>query len=230
MADVYARLKLLVFSIFLLLATLLNSPSASAFGIDLLGEVTQPLIAPAKEKMKGILVYIWLQPYAGYGWGTSNQSRIVAGGAVTSANDLAVDGFLYGGRGGLLLFNSLRVGLDYSAQSVKRETLVDGTVANTFSRQSVKGKSSMIGATLGFDIPFTPIQGSFTKFYKATIKGDGASDGDGLGGGISFVLKNPFIFSLEMRNIKYASAADPSGKKAEASYKQYYTTLSFSLF
>lgn len=74
---------------------------ASAFGVDLLGELAQPLIGPAKEKMKGMLVYVWLQPYAGYATGSSNQSRTHTGGAVTTtANGLKTDGFFMAAEGG----------------------------------------------------------------------------------------------------------------------------------
>ena len=215
----------------ILFAALTIWPStSSAIGIDLLGDLAQPLIGPAKEKIKSTLVYIWLQPYAGYGWGTSDQKRVAPGGAVTSLNGIKSDGFLYGGRGGLLLLRSFRVGIDYSAQSVKRNTLVEVGTSNVYVQQSVSGTNTMLGATLGFDVPYTPVQGFVTKYFKASVKGDSAANGDGWGGGISFVLKNPFILNIEQRKLNYSSAADLTGKKAEASFNEYYVNLSFMLF
>lgn len=207
----------------------LTPQNASAIATDLLGDIAQPLIGPAKEKMKGVLLYIWLQPYAGYGQGSSEQSRTNSGGAVTTASDIGVDGFMYGGRGGILLYRSIRVGMDISVQSLKRNTLVDGTTVGTYVQQPVKGKNSMVGALVGFDVPYTPLQGFVTKYFKATVHGDSASDGEGWGGGFSFVIKNPFILSLETRKINYSSAVELTGRKAESTINQYYATISFML-
>jgi hypothetical protein len=226
MDDVYKK-TLTSFFLFALIL-LIPAKASAALGIDLLGEAAEPLIGPAKEKLKGALGYVWLQPYAGFGSGSSDQKRVSATGAVTNSPGLDVEGFLYGGRGGLLLVHSLKVGIDYSAQSLKRNTLVENT-AGAYVQQSVKGKSSMLGAIMGFDVPYTPIQGFVTKYFKASVKGDAASDGDGWGGGISFVLKNPFIISLETRKLNYSSAVEPTGKRAEGSISQYYVNLSFML-
>ena len=213
-----------------LLVSLLLAPKASAIGIDLLGEVAKPLIGPAQEKVKGALVYIWLQPYAGYGWGTSDQKRIAANGTVSTANGLKADGFLYGARGGLLLYRSIRVGLDYSVHNISRATLIENSTGG-FVQSNVKGKNTMTGAIVSFDVPFTPLQGFVTKYFKSIVRGDGAADGDGWGAGVSFVLKNPFILSFETRKLNYTSAIDPGTlRKAEASYSQYYANLLFSLF
>lgn len=229
MDDVRKSLGSFFFA-FSLFISLLAPHQAAALGIDMLGEAAEPILGPTKEKLKGLMVYVWLQPYAGYGMGSSDQTRVHTGGVtVTSAKGLDVEGFLYGGRGGILLIHSLRVGIDYSVQSLKRDTLIE-TLTGTYLQQSVSGKNTSIGALVGFDIPFTPVQGFVTKFFKATIKGDAASSGDGWGGGINFVLKNPFILSLETRKINYSSAPDLTGKRAEASINQYYANLSFMLF
>lgn len=228
MDDVYKASKTTLFLFCFLLSTLLVPAKAHAFGIDLLGDLSEPLIGPAKEKMKSILVYIWMQPYAGYASGSSEQKRTAPGGATTTAGDLDVQGFYYGGRGGLLIMSSLRVGLDYTIQSISRDTLVEGPT-NTYSRQSVKSKNSMLGAVIGIDVPYTPLQAYYTKYFKAHMNGDAASNGDGWGTGVSFVLKNPFILSLEMRSLTY-SASESSGKRADGSFKQYYAGLSFMLF
>ena len=230
MDDVRRYRNILFLLIFATVSTASFPQKASAFGIDLLGDIAQPLIAPAKEKMKSLLVYIWLQPYAGYGWGNSDQKRIASGGGVSIANGLSTDGFLYGARGGLLIMDTFRVGLDYSVQKIKRDTLLEGT-SGGYSQQTVNGNNTMLGALIGFNIPFTPVQGFVAKYFKASVHGDAAGDGDGLGGGISFVLKNPFILSFETRKMNYSSGpATSTGKKADATFTQYYATLSFMLF
>lgn len=213
---------------FLLFAVALLAPApARAIGIDILGELTQPIIGPAKERMKSMVVYIWLQPYAGYAWGSSDQSRVSATSVATKLDGLSVGGFLYGGRGGLLLYRSLRIGVDYSAQSLKRDTLQE-TTTGTYTRQSVTTSNKLLGAIFGFDIPYTPLQGSVTRYFNAKLPGDGASSGDGWGFGASFVLKNPFILSFEKRMLTY-TAKDITGKKADGSTDQYYVLLSFML-
>lgn len=210
------------------LLVLIQPRDAQAFGIDFLGELAKPIISPAQEKLKSLIVYIWLQPYVGYGTGSSDQSRTSAGGTITKRSGLSGNGFLYGGRGGILLAQSLRVGVDYTAHSIKRNTLVENNAGN-FSEQGVSGRNTMFGAIVGFDVPFTPVQGYVTKYFKATMNGDSATDGDGWGGGISFVIKNPFILSLETRKLSYSSASDPTGKKASSTFSQYYLSLSFML-
>lgn len=227
MAEGFRNYKFLLFVI-CAAASLAAPLRAHAFGIDLLGEAAEPLIGPAKEKMKAALVYVWLQPYAGYGMGTTDQSRVAAGGAITTANGLKADGFLWGARGGILLVSSFRVGLDYSSQSLTRNTLVESSPGR-YIQSATSGKNTMLGAMLGFDVPYTPVQGFVTKYFKANASGDAASKGDGFGGGISFVIKNPFIFSLETRKTNYSTAADATGKRADSSYKEYYATLSFML-
>jgi len=77
--------------------------------------------------------------------------------------------------------------------------------------------------------PLTREKGFATKYFKNNIQGDAASGGDGWGAGVSFLLKNPFILSLETRKLKFASEADVTGKRAEATFNQYYVTLSFML-
>jgi len=229
MEDVRTNAKSIFLTLILFFALLIPRPAA-AMGIDMLGDVAEPLIGPTKDKLKGLMVYVWLRPYAGYGKGTSDQTRIHTGGIInTSEKDLAVEGFIYGGRGGIMLIHSLRVGIDYSVQSLKRNTLVE-TASGTYVRQSIKGKNTMIGAMVGFDIPFTPVQGFATKYFKATVEGDSAAGGDGWGAGINFVIKSPFILSLETRKLKYASAPNGNGKAATASINQYYANLSFMLF
>ena len=87
----------------------------------------------------------------------------------------------------------------------------------------------MMGGLIGFDIPYTPVRGFVTKYFKASLSGDAAPTGDGWGAGISFVLKNPFLLSLETRKLSYSSGADITGKKAYGSVSQYYAALSFML-
>jgi hypothetical protein len=228
MEDVRNSAKIIFFAAALFIVFLLPRPAA-ALGIDMLGDVAEPIIGPTKEKLKGLMVYVWLRPYAGYGKGSSDQTRIHTGGITkTSEKDLDVEGFLYGGRGGIMLIHSLRLGIDYSVQTLERNTLVE-TASGTYVRQSTKGKNTMVGATVGFDIPYTPLQGFGTKYFKATTEGDGASGGDGWGAGINFVVKSPFILSLEMRKLNYSSAPDASGKSAEGSINQYYANLNLML-
>jgi hypothetical protein len=222
------RLQLGLFTVCCLAFSLLFLPRAQAFGVDFLGDATKPIISPAQENLKKLFVYIWLQPYAGYGWGTSDQTRIAAGGATTSASDLSTSGLLYGGRGGLLLMHSLRIGLDYSKHNIKRTTLLEGA-GGVHSQQPVSGGNTMLGAILGFNVPRTPLKGFVTKYFRNEIQGDAAASGDGWGAGVSFLLKNPFILSLETRKLKFASEANPTGKRAEATFNQYYVTLSFML-
>ncbi len=192
-----------------------------------MGELAQPVIAPAKEKVKKMVVYIWLQPYAGYAWGTSDQMRVTAGGGLTKADGLDTSGFVYGGRGGLLIYNTFRVGLDYSVQSIKRDTLGE-TASKTYIRQSGDGRNTLLGATIGFDLPYTPLQGQLTKYFSAKLSNDEANSGEGWGGGVSFVLKNPFILSIEKRKLNYATR-DITGKRADGTIDQFYVTLSFML-
>ncbi|MCO5144306.1 MAG: hypothetical protein M9962_14555 [Oligoflexia bacterium] len=86
----------------------------------------------------------------------------------------------------------------------------------------------MFGATFGFDVPYTPLQGYITRYFNAILTNDDAGSGDGWGAGVSFVLKNPFILSLEKRKATY-SATDILGKKASTTIDQYYVALSFML-
>lgn len=217
------------FAALFLLSLFFRAPDASAIGIDFLGELAQPLIGPAKEKIKGVVVYIWMQPYGGYGSGKSDQTATAAGGLVTKGEGLKTSGFMYGGRGGILLANTLRLGVDYSVQSIKRNTLVE-TTAGGYVQQPSSNTNTMLGVTGSIDIPYTPVQGSYTHYFRAKIPGAGASDGSGWGAGISFVLKNPFILSLETRQLNYSSASDPSGKKMNDTVKQYHLNLAFMLF
>ena len=218
------------FIIFFLALFLFIRPATShAIVIDLLGEIASPLIGPAKDKVKGMMRYVWMQPYGGYASGSSDQKRVNSAGAVTSATGLDVEGIMYGARGGFLIMDTFRVGLDYTSQNAKRTTLVENTTGG-FVKQSTSGTNSMLGLCLGFDIPYTPLQGMATKYFKATLHGDSASNGDGWGAGVSFVLKSPFIFILEMRKLSYSSAPDMSGKKATGTVSQYYGALSFMLF
>jgi len=214
---------------FFLLSSLISIPKANALGIDLLGEIAEPLFAPAKEKMKGMLVYIWMQPYGGYASGDSQHKRTTPAGLVTKAEDQSISGMMYGGRGGLLIFNSLRVGLDYTAQPAKWTTLANDPVTNTFIKTGASGTSTMLGIGVGLDVPYTPLRAFGARYVKATLKGDSASSGDGWGGGISFVLKSPFILMLETKQLNYSSATDPLTAKADASVSQYYLALSFML-
>lgn len=218
------------FRLLALLSAFALLPSTShAIGIDLLGDLASPLIGPAKDKVKSMLVYIWLQPYAGYASGETDQRRVAAGGATTVANGLSTNGFFYGGRGGIFLMNTFRIGLDYSAQSPKRDTLIE-TSTGGYVQAPGNGKNTLIGACIGLDIPYTPLRGNYTQYYKAVLHGDSAGSGDGWGAGVSFVLKNPFIFMIEHRSLNYSSATDLSGKKATATMKQWYFGLSFMLF
>ncbi|MCO5144305.1 MAG: hypothetical protein M9962_14550 [Oligoflexia bacterium] len=86
--------KPLILFLLIFAVTLFQQQSARAMGIDLLGEVSEPILGPAKEKMKKIIVYIWLQPYAGYAFGSSELTRTTAGGVVTPLNDVSTSGFL----------------------------------------------------------------------------------------------------------------------------------------
>lgn len=229
MEDVLNKIRpLLCFLTILTLTLFLRPPQAQAVGIDLLGDIAQPIIGPTKDKLKNAMVYIWLQPYAGYAFGTSDQTRIQPSGAVTAAPGLNTEGFFYGGRGGLLLFDTFRIGLDYSTQSLKRDSLVENA-SGAFVKQPVSGKSTMLGALLGFDIPYTPFKGLVTRYFKASVGGDSAVDGEGWGGGVSFLLKNPFLISVEKRKLKYSAVA-LNGKRADASIDQYFLSLSFMLF
>jgi hypothetical protein len=209
---------------------LLPAPSARATTIDLLGDLAEPVIGPAKEKLKGAMVYVWLQPYAGYGTGSSEQSRVQNGVSLQSSSDLKASGFLWGGRGGILLMNTFRIGIDYSVQTLARDTFVHTATHGTYLKQRVSGSNTMMGATVGFDLPYTPLLGFATRYFKATAHGDDATDGDGWGFGVTFVLKSPFLLSLEQRKLNYSSAADATGLSASGSITQYYANLAFMLF
>jgi len=203
--------------------------TSKAVGVDFLGQVADPVIGAAKGKVKGLMRYLWLQPYGGYASGTSTQERTNSNGSVTSVSDLKVEGIMYGARGGILL-GPLKLGLDISTQSAKRNTLVESTTTSgVYSQKPVEGKNSMTGFSIGIDVPYTPLQGMYTRYVNANLEGDGASSGNGWGAGVSFILKNPFILMLESRQLSYSSATSDTGKKAEASVRQFYVGLSFML-
>ena len=76
------------------------------------------------------------------------------------------------------------------------------------------------------DIPYTPIQGYGTRYFSTRLDSNGIFSGDGWGGGISFMLVNPFIAVIDYRKLSFANEALPENLR---SFSQFYLGLSFSL-
>ncbi len=194
---------------------------ADALAIDLLGDTAKPLIGPMKAKVEGLLKYIWLQPYGGYGFGSGALASINAAGATTTTQEQKYEGFFYGGRGGLLLFRSIRLGADFTQQFASRK---EGT-----NPTSLVSRNLMFGASLGFDLPRTPLQLFGARYFSANMNADGDSKGDGWGAGVSFMLFNPFILHGEYRWLKFTSDIAADGSHNDRDMKQFYFALSFML-
>ncbi len=73
---------------------------ANAIILDILGDISEPLIGSAKDKASGVMKYLWLQPYAGYAFGSGNLTR---SGSATATNNfssaVSYEGAFIGARG-----------------------------------------------------------------------------------------------------------------------------------
>lgn len=213
-------------SIFFALAialSLLSEIPAQAMVIDLLGEVAKPIIGSAQEKAKGLQRFLWLQPYFGYAWGKGDRKAVQSGVIVSNDTSLKIDGLMFGARGGFKIFDTFRIGLDWTRQLADREDIVNST------RQKTSSNNSMWGVTGGLDLPYTPFQGFVTRYFGADLPSDVKVGGTGWGYGISFVLKSPFLLMLESRTLNYSSDPTAAGVKVDRQITQYYLGLSFFL-
>ncbi len=201
---------------------------AKAIGIDLLGDVTKPLFGDAKDKTTGMLKFIWAQPYFGYGFGSGNLAQVSTAGTLVSTNDININGLMFGARGGLEL-GGFRLGLDYTRQFGKR-TFDYGDSAAIVSNPAVSAVNSMLGFSLGCDIPQTPLQAFGAHYFTADIQSQMPTTGKGWGAGISFMLINPFILIAEYRWLNTKSDLSPQGEQTQIKMRQYYVGLSFLLF
>ncbi len=217
------RRPLLISAVFFVLST--ASASAALTGIDLLGEVAQPLIGAAKDKAQGAMKFLWAQPYGGYVTGSGSLTRNGAS-AATHAGSSDYEGFSYGARGGLELFDNIRLGVDYSRQLARMDEAVAPIGSTVTTAQNYGARLTSWGATLGFDVPKTPLQAFGARYFKAHLLSD---PGTGWGGGLSFMLFNPFILMLEYRTFDFKSASAPDGSHDARKLKQYFLGLSFLL-
>ncbi len=102
-----------IVALLLSMAITVTTPRAhAAVGLDILGDVVKPLLAPARDKAQGVMRFLWLQPYGGYAFGDGT----LTASALTAPIESSYEGYFYGGRGGLLLFRTLKVGVDYTYQ------------------------------------------------------------------------------------------------------------------
>ena len=198
--------------------------NASAIGIDLLGEMSKPLIGQAKDKASGVLRFVWLQPYGGYGFGNYSFTTASSGLVTSETTGLSVEGGMFGARGGLQLGPNARLGVDYTKQFAMR-TVPSSAVAAPKEKVS----NTMLGVGLGVDIPRTPLQAYGARYFTANFEAQGTNSGSGWGYGISFVLVNPFIMLAEYRTLSYASAVSSTNGQNLESVKQVFLNLSFML-
>lgn len=213
----------LLFS-FLFLAT---PQRAEAVLADFLGDVAEPLIGSAKQKTQSMFRYVWLMPYAGYGTGNGNRVAVRNGNQVSSYGGLKADGMTFGARGGLAIYETLRIGVDWTRQAGEREDYVD--VNRVSTKATITSHNWMLGVCAGLDLPYTPFQGFVTRYFSAEIPAETKSTGTGWGFGISFVLKSPFLLMLERRSLSYTSAAQADGLIVSRKIEQTYVGLTFLL-
>lgn len=216
-------------SLILFLLISVAPQSARAIGIDLLGEVAKPLIGEAKDKTKGIMKYFWMQPYAGYSMGKGGLTQLGIDSIPSRTGIFDIEGFMYGARGGIELFGTLRFGADYSNQVARRKE-VSISHDGTLTQKESGARNSMLGVSMEFNIPRTPIQVFGAKYFKATLEADTQLPGNGWGAGFSFMLFNPFILLAEYRALEYSSGLASDGQITTRNVKQYFVGLSFLLF
>jgi hypothetical protein len=208
---------------------LFTVPSRSwAIGIDLLGDVTKPLIGEAKDKAQGILRFAWAMPYGGYTFGQGGYTLFASTSNVTQTGNFNMEGFVYGVRGGLELARTFRLGVDYSMHVSRIDEKLTSSAGASTSR-NLGAKGSMLGFCLGFDIPRTPLQGFGAKYVRANLQTDSQLSGTGWGAGVNFMIANPFILLVEHRQIEMSSDVSATGAKSTRNTKLYFVALSFLL-
>jgi hypothetical protein len=184
--------------------------------IDLAGQVAEPLVGVAKDKAQGLLKFIYVLPYGGYGFGDGSFSLGGTTG-ITGSAGLTFEGLMFGGQAGLEVMNFLRLGADYSRQ------IASYTVNHNF----IKTKSISTGILLSTDIPSTPFQLHGVRYFSAKL---GEAKGTGWGIGLSMILRNPFVLMLEYRMHNYSIALDSAGTTGNTKIKQYVANLGIMLF
>lgn len=211
------------------MAGLLLGPRDSwGFGINLMGQMSEPLIGAAKDKAQGMLRFLWLQPYGGYAFGKGTLTDLGAGAAVNYTSGISYEGLFYGARGGFGVPNMFRLGVDYTEQFAQRKERAVNAAGLLISSKT-KSNNKVMGIHLGFNLPSYPIHGSVTRYFSAKMHGGSVTTGEGWGTGISFALSGPFICLAEYRWFDFSSEVGAQQQQQLRTMKQYYLGLSFLL-